>query len=311
MINIVTGYQGKPHLEAAEQGLFNAGICGNAVVLPTNNRFAYTLNSNNSITISSGDLVNQGRHITIPYNSSETLTIENGKTGFNRIDTIVVRYIKNSETAVESSEVLVIKGTAVTDNQAATPPEINRGNIFGGAVQDDFPLYDIHINGLNIEQVVPRFNIIMSAEELTEKSQKTAINNAVTACINSDYKLTESNNDIKLNVSLNSVIGDGLSIEDGSIKIGANISKVLVCGSLYFKPAGYTYGKTIAIYHNSTPVAAGYIHPTNNYIISVNTPAKLIDVNEGDTISLYADGDENDVIISYDSRTYLTVQSVG
>lgn len=310
MINIVTGYQGKPHLEAAEQGLFNAGICGNAVVLPTNNRLAYTLNSNNSITIQSGDLVNQGRHITIPYNSSETVTIENGKTGYNRIDTVVVRYSKNLETSVESSEVLVIKGTAVTENLTAQPPEISQGNIFGGAVQDDFPLYDIHINGLNVKQVVPRFSVIMSAAELTEKSQKTVIDNAITACNSSDIVLSASNTEQKVNVSVNSIVGDGFTIENGSIKVGARINKVLLQGNIYYKPAGNN-GKTIIVYKNSTPVAIGYVNHQNTYDVTVSVPARLVDVKEGDAISLYAEGSKNDIIYASSSRTYLTVQAVG
>lgn len=309
MINIVTGYQGKPHLEAAEQGLFNAGICGNSVVLPTNNRLAYTLNSNNSITIQSGDLVNQGRHITIPYNSSETLTIENGKTGYNRIDTVVVRYRKNPETSVESSEVLVVKGTAVAVTLTAQPPELIHGDIFGGAVQDDFPLYDIHIQGLNVEQVIPRFSVIMSAAELTEKSKKTVIDNAITACNGSDVVLSASSTEQKVNVSVNSIVGDGFTIENGSIKIGAGINQVIVQGNIYYKPAGPN-GKTIIIYKNSIPVAIGYVNHQNTLDVTVCVPAKLIDVNEGDVISLYAEGSKNDVVFASAPRTYITVQAV-
>lgn len=47
MVNIVTGYVGKPHIQAAEQGLFNGGVCGDKAVLPTNQQFSYILNSNN------------------------------------------------------------------------------------------------------------------------------------------------------------------------------------------------------------------------------------------------------------------------
>lgn len=310
MINIVTGYQGKPHLEAAEQGLFNAGVCGNSVVLPTNNRLAYTLNSNNSITIQSGDLINQGRHITIPYNSSETLTIENGKSEYNRIDTVVVRYRKNPETSVESSEVLVVKGTAVADTLTAQPPELIHGDIFGGAAQDDFPLYDIHIQGLNVEQVIPRFSVIMSAAELTEKSQKTVIDNVITACNSSDVVLSASSTEQKVSVSVNSIVGDGFTVENGSIKIGAGINKVLLQGNIYYKPAGNN-GKTIIIYKNSTPVAIGYVNHQDIFDVTVSVPAKLIDVQEGDTISLYAEGSKNDVIYASTSRTYITVQAVG
>lgn len=177
MVNIVTGYVGKPHIQAAEQGLFNAGVCGDKVVLPTNQQFSYILNSNNSITIQSGDLVNQGRHITIPFNSSETLTIDNGKAGYNRIDTVVMRYERNSSTSVESAKLLLIKGTPSTT--AAIAPKVISGNIYGGAIKDDFPLYNINITDLSVTSVSQLFNVTTPLDSLSKRSkeQERLLNN--------------------------------------------------------------------------------------------------------------------------------------
>lgn len=177
MVNIVTGYVGKPHIQAAEQGLFNAGVCGDKVVLPTNQQFSYILNSNNSITIQSGDLVNQGRHITIPFNSSETLTIDNGKAGYNRIDTVVMRYERDSSTSVESAKLLLIKGTPSTT--AAIAPKVISGNIYGGAIKDDFPLYNINITDLSVTSVSQLFNVTTPLESLSKRSkeQERLLNN--------------------------------------------------------------------------------------------------------------------------------------
>lgn len=170
MVNIVTGYVGKPHIQAAEQGLFNGGVCGNKIVLPTNQQFSYILNSNNSITIQSGDLVNQGRHITIPFNSSETLTIDNGKAGYNRIDTVVMRYERDSSTSVESAKLLIIKGTPSTT--AAIAPEVISGNIYGGAVKDDFPLYNINITDLSVTSVSQLFYVTTPLDSLSKRSKE-------------------------------------------------------------------------------------------------------------------------------------------
>lgn len=177
MVNIVTGYVGKPHIQAAEQGLFNAGVCGDKVVLPTNQQFSYILNSNNSITIQSGDLVNQGRHITIPFNSSETLTIDNGKAGYNRIDTVVMRYERDSSTSVESAKLLLIKGTPSTT--AAIAPKVISGNIYGGAIKDDFPLYNINITDLSVTSVSQLFYVTTPLDSLSKRSkeQERLLNN--------------------------------------------------------------------------------------------------------------------------------------
>lgn len=177
MVNIVTGYVGKPHIQAAEQGLFNGGVCGDKVVLPTNQQFSYILNSNNSITIQSGDLVNQGRHITIPFNSSETLTIDNGKAGYNRIDTVVMRYERDSSTSVESAKLLLIKGTPSTT--AAIAPKVISGNIYGGAIKDDFPLYNINITDLSVTSVSQLFNVTTPLDSLSKRSkeQERLLNN--------------------------------------------------------------------------------------------------------------------------------------
>ena len=170
MVNIVTGYVGKPHIQAAEQGLFNGGVCGDKAVLPTNQQFSYILNSNNSITIQSGDLVNQGRHITIPFNSSETLTIDNGKAGYNRIDTVVMRYERDSSTSVESAKLLLIKGTPSTT--AAIAPKVISGNIYGGAIKDDFPLYNINITDLSVTSVSQLFNVTTPLDSLSKRSKE-------------------------------------------------------------------------------------------------------------------------------------------
>lgn len=310
MIEIVTGYHGKPHVQASQQGTFNAGLCGYEVVLPVNERFAYTLNSNNSITIKSGDAVVQGRHITIPFNSSENLTIENGKAGYNRIDSVVIRYKKDLATSVESSEMLIIKGNQNSEGMSVESPEISQGDIFAGAVQHDFLLYNIHLNELNITQVEPKFAIIMNAHELTQKALKTAETKILTASINSDVVLNSNDTEQKINLSLLSQVGGGFYLENGSIKIGEGISKVLIQGSLNFSPVG-TSGKAMIIYRNSIPEIVGYNNNGTNYYRIVNAPAKLISVNEGDSISLFAEGSRNDIIGSSNARTFLTIQSAG
>ena len=154
MIRLITGYAGVGHVTSADAGRFNAGICGNdAYIMQTGEQMAYTLNSNNEITIGSGDLINQGRHFSIPQNSSETLQIENGSQGKTRYDAVVVRYSKDTGTGVESASMYVARGEEVSSTQVPPKPEINRGNIFNGEIVDDVVLYYIKIIELNVDSV--------------------------------------------------------------------------------------------------------------------------------------------------------------
>lgn len=169
MIRLITGYAGVGHVTSADAGRFNAGICGNdAYIMQTGEQMAYTLNSNNEITIGSGDLVNQGRHFSIPQNSSETLQIENGSQGKTRYDAVVVRYSKDTGTGVESASMYVARGEEVSSTQVPPKPEVNRGNIFNGEITDDVILYYIKIVELNVDSVTLAVPILHSLTTIAD-----------------------------------------------------------------------------------------------------------------------------------------------
>lgn len=160
-VHLITGYAGKGHITSADCGCFNAGICGlSKYVLETGEQFKYNLESNNQITISSGDLVNQGRHISIPYGTTETLTIENGSQGYSRIDVVVMRYERAAGTGIETPALKIVKGTP----HETTPsvPALETGDIFSGDSVDEMPLYYIYITDLNITEVEKVFTVLPS-----------------------------------------------------------------------------------------------------------------------------------------------------
>ena len=112
-VEIITGHTGKEHVTAEAAGALHAGIIGSGkYVLTGGNQFAAEIVSNNLIKIKSGELVNQGRHMRIPVNSYEEVTIQNGAQGMHRSDLIVMRYKKDTSAQVESAELVVIKGKA-------------------------------------------------------------------------------------------------------------------------------------------------------------------------------------------------------
>lgn len=175
-----TGDTGRA-VSAESDGALFAGIFGSAkYVLENGSQFKAEVQSNNIVKISDGDAVMYGRHVRIPANDSALVTINNGHSGTNRIDLIVFRYTKDS-TGKETVDLVVIQGEDSTGT--ATAPTVVDGNILTGAMQSDFPLYTVELNGINIVKVNPLFNVIGNIsklkEELTELNSNLTKTNTV------------------------------------------------------------------------------------------------------------------------------------
>ena len=204
---IVTGTGETEHVTAADFGMFNAGIIGTEkYVLNTAEKFSATIISNNLIRIKSGDLVNQGRHMRTEVNDYSDMTIENGTQSLKRNDLIVMRYKKDSSTLIETAELAVIKGSA---GSTAKDPTYVSGNIFAGATQDDFPLYRVALNGLNIESVTPLFETVDSLSELekTVSNIQSGLSSVASASLNTQFSndtcLQKNGKIVTLNTNIN------------------------------------------------------------------------------------------------------------
>lgn len=156
-LNLITGYAGKAHITSAGDGAVNAAIYGGGrYVLNAGECFDYELLSNNQIRIKSGYAMNQGRKIELAVSDYEDIEIDNGLQGVKRCDLIVISYEKNVASGIETATMKVIKGTSGDDY---TDPEYTSGDILSGAILDDFPLYRVKINGLNVEAVEKLFEV--------------------------------------------------------------------------------------------------------------------------------------------------------
>lgn len=163
-LHLITGYAGKEHITAADQGAYNAGTFGaGRYVLNTGNKFAYEVVTNNLIKVRDGELIDQGRHLRIAIDDYEECSIDNGIQSLKRNDLIAIRYEKNTDTGIESPSMVVIKG--VSGETAADPSYID-GDIINGDTVDEVPLYRVKLNGLNIEAVEPMFDVMISMAEL-------------------------------------------------------------------------------------------------------------------------------------------------
>ena len=197
-----TGDTGRAVSSESDGALF-AGIFGaEKYVLENGSQLKAEIQSNNIVKISDGYAVMYGRHVRIPANDSALVTINNGHSGTNRIDLIVFRYTKDS-TGKETVDLVVIQGEDSTGTAIA--PTAVDGNILTGAMQSDFPLYSVELNGINIVKVNQLFNVIGNISKL--KEELTELNSNLG---NVKADLTKANNNIAIiNSNLISIVERG------------------------------------------------------------------------------------------------------
>lgn len=166
-MDIVIGYQGKDHVKAEQLRRLIAGMAGDGTyVLGTQNELAATMVTANQVRIDTGDIVAAGgAYATVE--TPETLTIESGATGQKRNDLVVARYEKNASTSVESMELAVVKGTAVSFGDPSDP-EVQDGSIIDGDSPVEVPLWRIPIDGLAPGTPVALFETIPTIDSLRD-----------------------------------------------------------------------------------------------------------------------------------------------
>lgn len=176
-MNIITGYRGEPHVTAQQDRDVNIGIFGAAAhILDVGSKMAATVISANEVQIADGLLVAEGCTAEVPRGTTESLTIENGSQGMQRIDLIVARYTRTAGTAVEDMKLEVIKGTPAASNPAV--PAYSTGLIADGDSQVDFPIYQVNIDGISITSVTALTDTASIAEMINEANTKIAEANA-------------------------------------------------------------------------------------------------------------------------------------
>jgi hypothetical protein len=156
MAELVTGHAGKAHATAEQAAGLNAGILGlDDYVLNVHDKFEITVVSANKVTIGTGELVMQGRHVS--QGTPEDLIVTNGSQGQKRNDLIVCRYAKGSQ-SVESAKLVVVRGTPTTGTP--TDPAVNTTSPLDGGTTYDMPLYRIPLDGITIGTPVALFNVL-------------------------------------------------------------------------------------------------------------------------------------------------------
>lgn len=168
---LVTGTLGgsTPHVTSGQFGELNIGIFGrDSYVLDVGTKLEATVVSNNEVHIGSGDLVIQGRQVTVDE-AGVTFTLTSGTQGMKRNDLICATYHKDPTTGVESVTGDVITG--IPDQTSPVDPPHTEGDIYAGDIIAQVPVYRITFDGVNIGEPELILKTLLSADEITDASE--------------------------------------------------------------------------------------------------------------------------------------------
>lgn len=181
-MEIVTGSTGAVHVTPIDDAVRNSnfGYAHQKVVFDYFDNFAITERTANLMRISSGYGMNQGRLFKIDENTYDEVIIDNGAAGYTRSDLICARYTMNNQTGFEDISLVVIKGEPRTDGTYVDPNyetyDINSMGDGIAARVDDFPLYRIKINGLQIAAKDQLFEVLPDGGRVGEIEQRLNAN---------------------------------------------------------------------------------------------------------------------------------------
>ena len=180
-MEIITGYRNEPHVTSQQERDINIGLLGSGVhIMDVGAKMAATIVSANEVTIADGLLIAEGCTATIERGTTESMAIENGAQGMQRIDLIVARYTKDNSSVkpVEDMQLAVITGTPAASSPAV--PAYTSGSIANGDALVEFPLYRVNINGITIESVTRLVDYVT----IPKKAYVDGINTTLTNLIN-------------------------------------------------------------------------------------------------------------------------------
>lgn len=151
-MKIVSGKTGTPHVTSQQFRQILEGTIGqDSYILTSGENLEPELSTNNLLKIKSGMMSHHGNVSSVELGTYDEVTIANGSQGMKRIDLIVNRYSRNEETGVEQNSWVVIQGTPAASSPAV--PSHTVGNLQEGDLVDDCPVFEVHLDGINVTEV--------------------------------------------------------------------------------------------------------------------------------------------------------------
>lgn len=168
-IELINGKAGEPHIDGNDIGMINLAFRGDGsyVFRDFGDTLAATVTDNNHVTIGTGVLSMEGRDTTVT--AAETVQIDSGSQGMVRNDLICLHYHRDTSSNVETMNLEVLKGTAVSGT--ASDPTVPTGSIMDGATDAYMPLYRIPLDGITVGTPVAMFDTMRNVRDSVTPKQ--------------------------------------------------------------------------------------------------------------------------------------------
>lgn len=207
---------------------------------------------------------------------------------------------------------------------ATTPMAKNIGMIINSLTSGDdktvnAPSIQAVLNGMKAN-VIDNLNSNDSEKSLSAKQgnvlkqliSEATEKNVITLKLYSDYNVEGDMTNEQLSLSTYKSVGNKLTLENGAVKIGSNVSNVKVSATVLFNTNfdGTRY-REIVIRKNNSTIALAECHVTSNSIL--NLTDCIAEVSSGDVLSLWVRTAQNDVVYGTNSnlcKTYMTVEAI-
>lgn len=212
MPKIITGHTGTPHITSDDvRALLKAIIGSNDYLLSDDtSTFVATQLDNNVVQMPDAEVVLQGTHIRVQQ--TDTVTVAQGQNGMKRFDLIVCRYTKAQE-GIEGAEIDIVTGTPAASDPAV--PAVTQGDIRGGALLHEMPLFKVELDGFSIVSIASVCNTINSLKasfaaisaSILSSEEKTA--QSIKSINDTQVRFADMVNTKFANINANSILWSG------------------------------------------------------------------------------------------------------
>lgn len=192
MISLVTGHTGTEHVTSKQVGRFNAALHGKGnYILDVGDKCQVDVIDSNKIRINKGELMCQGRQISIE--SPEEITITGGTLGQTTYALVYIHY-SIDDSGIESVS-LQTKALTSADNYDLS------GSILDGSSTADVELVRVSLNGYSISNAELLLEVLQDSENLKKEILNTVLNESlriVDAKTQDDVNYFRFNNGIEI-----------------------------------------------------------------------------------------------------------------
>lgn len=199
MISLVTGHTGTEHVTSKQIGRFNAALHGKGnYILDVGDKCQVDVIDSNKIRVNKGELMCQGRHISIE--TPEDITITGGTLGQTTYALVYIHY-SIDDSGIESVS-LETKALTFADNYDLS------GSILDGSSTADIELVRVSLNGYSISNA----ELLLEVLQDTEQLGKDILNKMLTESLRIvEAKTQDGVNYFRFN--------NGIEIEFGSVDV--------------------------------------------------------------------------------------------